>query len=650
MKKLFLIILSFSTLLAVYGQDSPVLLTIGDEGVTLDEFERIYRKNNNESSMNRQTPEEYLDLFINFKLKVKEAEALGMDTTTKFINELEGYRKQLARPYMTDNETREEMMKEAYERAQYDINASHILIKLPANPTPEDTATAWERIMDIRERIVAGESFEKVARATSEDGSVQVNGGNLNYFTVFSMVYPFETVAYTTPVGEVSMPFRSDYGYHILQVNDRRPARGQVKVAHIFIRTPDGMTEEQKEAAYEKAQMIHDSLQMGADFARMATQYSEEPNSARNGGEIPYFGTGRMIPEFEDACFALEEPGEISEPVRSVIGWHIIRLIDKKPVGSFDAMKPELQEKINRGDRSKFSNQRYIEKLKAEYGFKEDRSALEPVYRKVDSTLLAGQWQPGSLANDPRQLMQLGDRRISTGEFVTYMVSQQRSGSARDAGSYVDLLYEQFVQQTVLAYEESRLPEKFPEFGFIYEEYHDGILLFDIMDQKVWSKAVEDTAGLEAFHRAHRGDYMWPERLEAYEVTCNEQGDLEGVRKAAKKILKGRWDQADLNDRFCSNDSVPCINLTRLVVEPGENERVDAMNRVPGAGPVTRQDGVASFILFKGIRDPEPKALDEARGQITSDYQNYLEEQWINELRQKYPVEVNRDLLSEINP
>lgn len=649
-KKLFLMALGFAAFFNMHGQESPVLLTIGDEKVTLGEFERIYRKNNSETSMNRQSPEEYLELFINFKLKVKEAEAMGMDTTTKFINELEGYRKQLAKPYMTDNETREEMMKEAFERAQYDINASHILIKLPDSPTPEDTLAAYERIMEIRERIVGGESFEKVAKATSDDASVQRNGGNLNYFTVFSMVYPFETMAYNTPVGEVSMPFRSDYGYHILKVNDLRPARGQVKVAHIFIRTPEGMNEEQKEAAYEKVQMIYDSLQLGADFALMASTYSEEPNSARNGGEIPYFGTGRMIPEFEDACFALEEPGEISEPVRSVIGWHIIKLIDKKPVGSFEEMKPELQEKINRGDRSKFSNQKYIGKLKEEYGFKEDRAALEPIYAAADTTLLLGQWDARDLPDDPQQLMQIGDRRVTVGEFAAFVADQQRNGVSRNARSYVDALYDQFVQQTVLAYEESRLPEKYPEFRYIYEEYHDGILLFDIMDQKVWTKAVEDTAGLEAFHQAHRMDYMWPERLEAIEVTCTKDGDLEKVRKASKKVMKGRWDASDLNKRYCSNDSVPCISLTPLLVEPGTNERVDALNRIPGAGPVTQQDSVSSFIIFKGIREPEPKTLDEARGQITSDYQNYLEEQWINELKEKYPVEVNQDMLNRINP
>ena len=649
-KSILSLLLSAVAFTGLFSQGSPVLLTIGNEEVTLEEFERIYQKNNSETSMNRQSPEEYLDLFINFKLKVMEAEALGMDTTRKFIDELEGYRKQLARPYLTDNETREEMMKEAYDRAQYDINASHILIKLPPNPEPEDTLAAYERIMDIRERIVGGEPFDVVARATSDDASAQRNGGNLNYFTVFSMVYPFENVAYNTPVGDVSMPFRSDYGYHILKVNDRRPARGQIKVAHIFIRTTDNMSDEQKVEALEKAQMVYDSLQLGADFGRMARQYSEEPNSAQNGGEIPYFGTGRMIPEFEDACFAIENEGEFSEPVKSIIGWHIIKLIDKKGIGSYEEMKPELQEKINRGGRTEVRTEKYIARLKETYGFSENRAGLAAIYAAVDSTLLTGMWKAGELAGNDEMLMAIGPRRVTVGEFAVYLESQRSNAPPRNLVGYVDELYKKFSQEKIMEYEESRLPEKYPEYRYVYEEYHDGILLFDIMDQKVWSKAVTDTAGLEAFHQAHREDYMWPERMEAYKVTCSEDADIQGIRKAYKKILKGRWDEDKLNDRFCENDTLECVSLTRLLVADGENEQVDQLNRMEGPGPVFEEEAGSAFIIFKGMQPPEPKALDEARGQITSDYQNYLEAEWIKQLKDKYPVEINRELLTRINP
>ena len=632
------------------GQDSPVLMTIGDEKVSLEEFERIYRKNNNPTSLNRQSAEEYLELFINFKLKVKEAESLGMDTTARFLNELEGYRRQLAKPYLVDEEDKEAMMKEAYEWSKYDIKASHILIRLPDSPVPEDTMAAYEKMMVIRDRILGGEAFETVARATSEDESVRQNGGNLNYFTVLSMVYPFERVAFTTPVGKLSMPFRTDYGYHIMMVYDKRPARGQVKVAHIFIRTPRGMDEEGKLMAYQKVQMVYDSLKMGVDFGELAMHHSEDPASAREGGNIPWFGTGRMISEFEDACFAIENKGDYSMPFKTFYGWHIVKLIDKQGIGTFEEMKPELQQKINGGGRMNIRSERFVQKLQKEYGFTAYPEALVPLYQAVDSTLLVGQWKSGHLKELDSELMKIGDRKVETGEFVSYVETRQNSGKSRNPLAYVDMLYKEFTFETVIAYEESRLSEKYPEFRYIYQEYHDGILLFDIMDQKVWTMAVADSAGLESYHKEHRKEYMWGDRTEAYLLSTNGQVDMAGLRSAYKKILKGKWNQEALNEHYCHNDTVPCITLSYLLVEKGVNEMVDARNGATGPGPVTENGENRTFVIVKGVRSPQAKKLDDARGQVTSDYQEYLEAEWINYLKEKYPVTVDRNLLTKIKP
>jgi len=647
-KSLLLIVLSAIFATGLLGQDSPVLMTIGDEEVSLEEFERIYKKNNNESSLNRQDPEAYLELFINFKVKVKEAEALGMDTTARFINELEGYRKQLAKPYLVDDEAKEKMMKEAYLWSKYDIRASHILIRLPESSSPEDTLAAYDKIMEIRARIKSGEAFDVVARATSEDTKVHENGGDLNYFTVFSMVYPFELMAYSTPVGQLSMPFRTSYGYHILKVVDKRPARGAIKVAHIFVRTPSGTDEEEKKEAYEKVQMVYDSLQMGPDFGALARRYSDDRASAQSGGEIPWFGTGRMIPKFEDACFAIEKKGDYSKPFKSFYGWHIVKLIDKKEIGSYEEMKPELQQKIDRSDRNTARTDNFIAKLKQEYEFSENQEALQPVYQAADSSLRLGTWKAGRLKELDSQLIKLGDREVPTGEFASYMEEEQYHGKARDPGVWVDQLYKSFTDEIVINYEEARLPEKYPEFRYIYEEYHDGILLFDIMDQRVWSMAMTDTAGLEAFHKEHRKSYMWEERFDAFIVTCSSGADLAGVRKAYKKISKGKLDQEALNAKYCSNDTVPCITLTHYLVEKGENEMIDSRNGVSGPGPVIENEETSTFVIIKGKRSPEPKKLDEARGQVTSDYQEYLEAEWLKSLKVKYPVTINQDLLKQI--
>jgi peptidyl-prolyl cis-trans isomerase SurA len=647
-KSIFLIFLSSILVTGLKGQDSPVLMTIGDEKVTLGEFQRIYEKNNNETSLNRQSPEDYLDLYINFKIKVKEAEALGMDTTAKFINELEGYRKQLAKPYLVDEEGKEEMMKEAYDWSKYDIRASHILIRLPENPTPEDTLAAYERIMGIRNRILEGEPFDVVARATSEDASVQQNGGDLNYFTVFTMVYPFEKVAYNTPVGQISMPFHTNYGYHIMNVTDKRPARGQVKVAQIFIRTPEGFTEEMKKEAYERVQLLYDSLQMGIDFGELARRNSDDVSTSSNGGEIPWFGTGRMIPEFENASFALENKGDYSKPFKTFYGWHLVKLIDKKGIGTYEEMRPELQQKVNRSDRSSALSENFISKLKQEYDFSENLESLQPLYLAVDSTLQLGKWEAGRLKNLNTPLMKIGNKTVTTGEFAAYVEEKQYHGKARDPRIWVDQLYKSFSDETIISYEEARLPEKYPEFRYIYEEYHDGILLFDIMDQKVWSKATEDSTGLDDFYREHRKNYMWGERTEAFIVECTKGVDVARVAGSYKKIARGKLDQESLNDIYCSQDSVPCITLTHYLVEKGEVEMIDERNGVSGVGPVTENGGISTFVIVKGVHPPEPKKLEEARGQITSDYQEYLESEWLKSLKEKYPVTVNRELLNRI--
>ncbi len=633
----------------VFGQASPVLLRIGDEEISLEEFERIYRKNNNESSLNRQAPEDYLELFINFKLKVKEAEALGMDTTTKFVNELEGYRKQLAKPYLVDEKTMEAMMREAYEWSKYDIHASHILIRLNESPSPEDTLAAYEKIMEIRNRLSSGEAFEVVARATSEDATVQQNGGDLNYFTVFSMVYPFEKAAYNTPVGQISMPFRTNYGYHIIKVHDKRPARGSVKVAHIFIRTPANIGEEQKKQAYERVQMVYDSLQMSVEFGELAKNHSDDRSSARSGGEIPWFGTGRMIPEFENAAFSLEKTGDYSRPFKSSYGWHIVKLIDKKGIGSYEEMKPELQQKCDRSDRNSARTDQFISSLKRQYSYREHPENLQAIYLAVDSSLRLGTWKAGALKRQNSPLLKIGEKEVLTGEFASYVEEKQYHGKARDPKVWVDQLYKSFSDELVLAYEEQKLPEKYPDFRYIYEEYHDGILLFDIMDQKVWSLALTDTLGLEAFHREHRKQYMWKERTDAYIVECTGQADLDGIRRAYKKIAKGKLDQEALNEKYCSSDTIPCIVLTHYLVEKGENEMIDAQDGKSGPGALVEEGENSTFVIVKGVRSPEPKKLDEARGQITSDYQEYLEAEWLKALKAKYPVTVNQEVLKQIN-
>jgi len=623
-------------------------MTIGDKEITLDEFERIYNKNNNSITTNQQTPEEYLDLFINFKLKVLEAEKLGMDTTKKFLTEFNSYKDQLAQPYLTDEETREALMKEAYERMKKDVHVSHILLGLGSQPTPEDTLERYERAMEIRQRILDGEDFETVARATSEDPGARINGGDLGYFTVFMMVYPFETAAYKLESGEVSMPVRTQHGYHILKKHGERPAIGQVKVAHIFIRTPQEMSIEEQNQAKNKIMAISDSIKSGIPFGEMAQKYSDDKNSAVNGGELPLFGTGRMIKEFEQKAFELENPGDVTDPFLSFYGWHIVKLLDKKEIGSYEEMESTLQSRALKGDRDRVKREMYLDKLKDKYNYSLNKGTYDRLYTIVDSTIFEGDWNPGNFSGKDDVLFSITGEVTTLEEFVDHISGIKRRRSRMPVENYVDITFNKYLEDYMVAKEKESLPERFPEYRYILQEYHDGILLFDLMDQKVWTKAVEDTTGLEAFFKKHRDDYMWDERMKGVIVSADSTADLEKLLKRSSRIASGRWDQEKLNKKFCENDTVECVTLEEFLVEEGRNTHVDALNGAPGTGKIYKENGRNNFVIVKKIVSPARKALDETRGQATSDYQDYLEKEWIKELRNKYEIDVNRSLLSQI--
>ena len=643
---LFALALLYIPFMNTTGQD--ILMTIGERQITLDEFERIYNKNNNSISTDQQTPEEYLDLFINFKLKVMEAESLGMDTTERFLKEFKTYRDQLAEPYMTDIETREKMIREAYERMQWDVHISHILLQMNNQAPPEDTLEQYEKALDIRERIINGEDFAAVARATSDDPSVKRNGGDLGFFTAFRMVYPFETAAYDLEDGEISMPVRTQYGYHILKKHGKRPAVGEVKLAHIFLATPEGASEEQKEEARKLAMALGDSLEMGVDFGELAKRHSDDRNSGVNGGELPWRGAGQYFKAFEDEAFALEQPGDITEPFNSFYGWHIIKLLDKKAVGTFEEMKPSLEKRVGRGDRDRVKRKRYLDKLKENYEFELNEDAYRTLYEVVDSSVFKGTWKASEkVFGAGETLFTITGRTVTLGDFARHIEQQQRKRSAMHVQYFVDMTFNKYLEDLLLSIEKENLPEKFPEYAHILQEYHDGILLFELMDQKVWTKAVEDTTGLEQFFADHRSDYMWGERTRALEIICDSTVNVSKLHRKSHKIAKGRWDTDKLNRKFC-DDTTGCIRVNELIVADGENEHVDALKGQPGTGELYEENGTTRFVIFMEELEPMPKRLNETRGQVTSDYQDHLEKEWIKELRQKYEINVNRELLSKI--
>ncbi|MDD3877811.1 MAG: peptidylprolyl isomerase [Bacteroidales bacterium] len=642
------------------SQNTEVLMTIGGNAITVEDFLSVYYKNNIKGEpIDKSTLEEYLNLFINFKLKVKEAESMGLDTVQEFRNELLGYRRQLAQTLLTDKDVVENLVREAYDRMGEDIRASHILIRVDQNAPPSDTLAAYNKILNLRTRILRGESFESVAMEASDDLSardseatdrrpaMKGNKGDLGYFSALDMVYPFETGAYSTPVGQISMPIRTNFGYHLIKVTDKRKAMGRAQVAHILISMPQNADETMIAEKRRSAEEIYQKLLNGESFEDLAKLYSDDKGSGAKGGVLPWFGVNRMVPEFIVAISDLRNIGDVSGPIRTLYGFHIIKLLDKKEVDTFDALYPELKSRVSRDPRANLSKEVFIARVKSEYGFTENRAALSEFYSVVDDSVFFGKWDIRAASGLRKELFKIGSTVFSQQDFAEYIVSGQSPRTKENIEGYINSLYKNFVDDKCTAYEDSRLEEKNPEFKALMKEYRDGILLFELTDQKVWSKAIKDSTGLEAFYETVKQNYMWPVRLNASIFICRDLKVAKTARKMALKAQRRGISFQDVVDKI-NLKNADAVKVESNFYSRGDSEIIDGIEWVEGISNNINVGNDIVFVVVNEVLQPMPKELHNVRGLIIAEYQNYLESQWINELREKYPVIVNTEVFSNI--
>ncbi|OQA02319.1 MAG: Chaperone SurA precursor [Bacteroidetes bacterium ADurb.Bin408] len=646
--------------LTLSAQEKDVLMTIAGENITKAEFLNVYYKNNIKGEpIDKKTLDEYVELFINFKLKVKEAEALGMDTVSDFVKELAGYRKQLAQTLLTDKDVSEKLIKEAYERMQWDIRASHILIRVDNNTAPKDTLEAYNKIVKLRNRILKGEPFEKVAIEASEDQSardseatdkrpaMKGNAGDLGYFTALDMVYPFENGAYNTKVGEISMPIRTAFGYHLIKVTDKKPAMGKVQVAHILKSLPKNATEEQVAAKKLEADSLYQKIKEGESFEEIAQKYSDDKGSGAKGGVLPWFGVNRMVPEFIETIAKLKI-NEVSEPVKTIYGYHIIKLLDRKPIDTYENLYPELKSRVTRDPRSNLSKDVFIARIKKEYNFSEDLNKLKPFYTIVDDSVFVGKWQIETAKNLKDTLFKLADKVFTQQDFATYLFNHQGHRVKENIENYVNAVYNGYVDETCVNYEDSRLEIKDIDFRNLMKEYRDGILLFELTQQKVWSKAINDTVGLENFYQTVKHNYMWGTRLNASIYICKDVKVAKKARSLAAKAMKKGYPNQYILDKININDP-NSLKIESNFFSKGDSEIIDGIEWKTGISADKNIEKDVVFVVVHEVLQPEPKGLSDVKGLVTAEYQNYLEKKWIEELRAKYPVKINKDVLSTIN-
>ena len=640
--------------------DKQVLMTIGNKDVTVKEFTDVYTKNNLKGDViEKKSVDEYIDLFTTFRMKVLEAEAQQLDTSAKFKKELAGYRKQLAKPFMSSDDITDELLEEAYQRKLKDIRASHILVRCDKSAMPSDTLKAYNKAMDIRKKALAKDAnFGDLAVRYSDDPSAKDmpatdqsparpgNRGDLGYFTVFDMVYPFETGAYNTKEGQISMPVRSDFGYHIIKVESVTEALGTVQAAHIFLQLPFDAPEEDVAAMRQKADNIYAELMAknGENWNEAVKNYSDDRGTLARNGALSNFTVSRIVPQFIEACKSIEV-GEIAQPVRTSYGFHIIKLLGKTGVSTFEKEAKGLTERLEKDMRSKKSEEAVLKQLRKEYNFKANDKNLEDFLATVDSTILNKAYGPSAQANMNATLFSIDGKATKVSDFVSYIKDNMTPQKYVTPATYAYQLYENFSNQKMMDYADAHLEEKYPEFAALVQEYRDGILLFDLMDREVWDKAVKDTVGLQAYHDRHADKYMWDSRAQATIVTVTRPESLPKV-----KALIDAGTPLDSLRSVMQRDSINYAYVRKGYYQHGDNQYVDqtewkvgATNEIPST-----VDQSTVLVFIRELRDPEPKTLKEARGLVTSDYQVELEENWVKTLKKKYPVVVNEKVLDKV--
>ena len=635
MKKIGLSIILVATALVISAQN---VLTIDKEEISLNEFKNVFNKNNYNTELTKEYLDEYMNLFVNFKLKVKEAKDLGLDTIEAFKSELNGYRVQLAKPYLKNKEFDMNMLTEAYNRMKQDIKASHILIKVNENSNTQQEKEAYDKISRIRSSILGNKiSFIEAAKKYSDDKSALSNGGNLSYFTAFMMVYDFESAAYDTEIGEISLPIKTKYGYHIIKVTDKREALGEVKVAHIMFKSGIGSDDKKINEAKDNINKIAEMLNNGEKFSEVAERFSEDKSTAIKGGNLPAFGVGKMVPEFELIAFGLKEIGDISSPFSTEYGWHIITLLEKKGIPEFEKIKAELENKIKSDSRNELSKEALFTKLRNTYKVQNNPKVYSAFRKQSANQISSGTFS--STSENNARLLTIDRKIIKVSSFINYILLNQK------IGNNIDKMYINFTNQELLAYEESQLKTKYPEYKSLLQEYREGILLFDLTNTKVWTKAVEDTVGLKKFYTDNINNYKWGNRVDATIYSCIDLFTAKTVKKTIHKKHRGNITDAEILKKI-NTDTPLGLQIYSKKFVSGENEYIDSLDwKVGIAKDIKTKNGSYIIVDIHKVLESKEKEFKETKGKVISDYQNKLESKWIISLRNKYKVSINKSVL-----
>ena len=619
--------------------ESDVLLTISEEPILASEFIRVYNKNLNLVQDDSQKEvESYLKLFINYKLKLAEATLLGYDKDPEYVKELRSYKNQLTQNYLTDKNVTDELVLEAYDRILNEVKAQHVLVRIEEFET--DTLQAYSAIQAFQERL-KNDDFESLKKEIHDGKSIFVE--DLGFFTAFKMAYKFESVAFNTKVGEVSEPFRTKFGFHVVKVLEKRKSKGQVIVAHIMIANTQKDT---TLVAKDRIQELHRLLLQGEDFGNIAKQFSDDKSSSMRSGELKPFKSGQINSIlFENTAFSLKEKEDISEPIQTQFGWHILKLIDKQAVKEFNSLKPDLESQVRKDSRSQLVKSKMLAKLLSQYqltGLNPNLALLKSniVYDKSNKT-----WKLSDQIKDSKSFLVIGKTSYSFGDFINFLNKNYKLINPNWATEFaVNKQYKFFLEQSVFRYKKDNLENENQDFANILNEYREGLLLFELMQDKIWEGAKKDTIGLNAFYNENKDNYLWPERVIG---SVARSSNAKNIKKVRKLWRSGKSNQSidELLNKIQQN----------VIFSTGEFEL--GLSPLPESftprvksqlSKIIKENNSFYIVNVKEFMPQSQKSLEDSRGQLISDYQTKLETQWILELKSKFNVKVNEDVFKKV--
>lgn len=648
MKQLFFgLLLSLPLLTYAQNIKKEVLFTIDDKPYYTDEFSRVYNKNLDlVKDESQKDLNQYLQLYVGYKLKINKANKLGLQNGEAYKNELNSYRTQLSKNYLTDSKVTKELVDEAYNRSLREIKAAHILITVDENAAPADTLLAYNKIMAIRQKAITGEDFGKLAAENSQDPSAKENKGDLGYFSAFRMVYPFESAAYKTPKGKISNPFRTRFGYHILKVEDIRDNRGEVTVEHIMLLNPKEDKPEENEKVKKTIQDIYKKILQGESFEDLAKQFSDDKSSSTKGGLLNRFGSGQLSSEeFENVAFSLTKANPISAPFQSKFGWHIVKLIDKFSVKPLDEVKSELENKISKDDRSRLITNSLNEKLRKKYEIKRDDKLYKTLVKTVTNDFYEDKWEVPAITKPfDGKLFAINEKTITGTDFLNYIKAQQKMGNKlKPINKLVDNSYKNFVDDKLNSYYNENLESEFPDFAAVMDEYRDGLLLFDLMEKEIWDKSKTDTLGLKSFYDANKINYSWKKRVD---VTIASSTNMDAIKKA-QKMLKQNNSLEQIKEKLNTKEKVQVMTNTG-VFEEGNDALPKNLKFEPGVSEIIKEGEYYFVGKVNKVLPAGEKTLEESKGKVINDYQQFLEQKWVDDLKKEFTVKINQNVFENV--